>query len=82
MAWKEILPVAVVLKGSRLSKKPIDYMAIFDAVLFLSPDPWKLINDTLSIPDFQVLHVKPHFYSFSDKAAVYGIDIMKDPNSA
>ena len=82
MGRKQILTVAVVLKGARFTDQPVNDVPVLDAVLAFASQPRYGVYALLGIPYLQVLHIKPYIYMLSNQAAVHLIHIVIDPDCA
>lgn len=72
---KQLLPIAILGKRSRLPHQPVDDVPIVDPVLVPAPQPRHSLDQLLGIPDFQVLGIQPGFDLLADQPARHRVAV-------
>ena len=82
MRREEVLPISVVLKGTRLPYEPVDDVAVLDAVAVLTTQTWQTVHARLPVPDLQMIAVEANFNLLTNQAAVNRVGIVFYPDRA
>src|SRR3954447_22130442 len=80
--WKQLLPVLIVGKRSRLSHQPINDVAVVDLVL---GTPWQsrhLLQLLASVPNLEVRGINSRLYDLANQPAVDRVVVSFHCNQA
>ncbi len=79
---KHFLAVLVVLKSTRLADQRIDHMAVVDGMLVRADQTWHLLNQQISVPDFDEVCIDRHIDFVSDQSTGNRISVPLDSDRA
>jgi len=73
---EQFLPVTVILEGSGLAHQPVDHMTIVDPALTPTTQPRNPFDQTLTVPDFHILHIQTHVDLLVNQTTIHRIDVV------
>jgi hypothetical protein len=74
-AREQIIPVAIVGEGARLTHQPVDDVPIVDAMLASAPQPRQPFHQTLGVPNLDVVGMDPGLDPFADQPAGHRVGV-------
>jgi hypothetical protein len=79
---KQLLPIAVLGKRSRLAHQPVNDVPVIHPVLVATPQTWQLLDQVLRVPHLHPFGIKPRLDHLPNQPAGHRVTVALQVNQA